>query len=193
MILSLPTRLHLLSELVNELENQSNGLPVEILYFGDSKSFPIGQKRNMLKQFAQGDYSCWVDDDDWITSDYITEILNGIEYNTDVVCFSVKITQGKDMKLHPKVHGAYYSLKNSSYKNQPNFKYSKPCHVHPIKHSIVSQYDFDECSYCKADIGWTDRINKELKTEYIIDKQLYFNRRGISNDRAGAPKSGKKR
>jgi len=194
MILSLPNRLTLLQELLNELEKQSNGLPVEILYLGDSRSFPIGQKRNMLSVYAQGEYSCWVDDDDFIAASYIDKILTGIDTNPDVICWTNKVTvDGPKMTPHPAVHECHFSIKYNPEINDTVNKiyYHRPCHINPVRHSIALKHKFDECSYCRSDMNWAKGIVKDLKTEYIIPEIMYFHRYGFSNDKARAPKTGR--
>ena len=193
MILSLPNRLKLLNELLNELEKQSNGLPIEILYLGDNQMIPIGTKRNILKRYAQGEYSTWIDDDDFIHPQYIDNILKGIEKNPDVICWTNQITiGGYNMIPHPIVEKCHFSILHTELKKDFKNKiyYYMPCHINPIKHSISSKFDFDECSYCKADSKWMMDISKLLKTEYIIPEVMYYHRYGFSNDRAKAPKTG---
>jgi len=194
MMLSLPHRLSFLNKLVNELENQSKGLPVEILYFGDSRSYPIGQKRNILQQYAQGEYSCWIDDDDFIPNYYINEILKVIEYKPDVICWTNQVTvNGEKMTPHPAVTHCHFSIKYNPEINDRKNKifYHRPCHINPVKHKIALQFPFKECSYCRADLDRAKDMVNILKTEYIIPKVMYFHRYGFFNDKAKAPKTGR--
>jgi glycosyltransferase involved in cell wall biosynthesis len=194
MILSLPNRIHLLKPLLDELEKQSNGLPVEILYLGDSRSYPIGQKRNILRKYAQGLYSCWIDDDDFISPKYIDNILNAIDNDPDVICWTNQVTiNGPKMTPHPSVNFCHFSIKYNPEINDTDKKiyYHRPCHINPVKTSISINHKFKECSYCRSDMEWAENIAPYLKTEYIIHDIMYYHRYGFSNDKANAPKTGR--
>jgi glycosyltransferase involved in cell wall biosynthesis len=193
MVLSLTNRLPLFIKLMTELEKQSRGLPVEILYLGDSKSYPIGQKRNMLQRYAQGEYSCWIDDDDFIPPYYIEEILKAIEHKPDVICWTNKVTVGGEKMIpHPSVNLCHFSIKYNPEINDTRKKifYHRPCHVNPTRHDIVMKFPFKECSYCRADLDRAKEMVDILKSEYIIEKVMYYHRYGFYNDKGTAPKTG---
>ena len=178
MLLSTTTRLTLLDKLVTELTKQSKGLPVEILYLGDNKMMTVGGKRNRLKKLAIGQYSCWVDDDDWIHPTYISEILQRIPRNPDVICWTNKVTQGADAHPHPLVHRCRFSIKYTKDIKDIAKKtyYFKPCHLHPVKKAIANRAQFIEGSYCRSDHDWAAQIFPHLKTESVVNKELYIHR-----------------
>jgi glycosyltransferase involved in cell wall biosynthesis len=83
-----PSRLDKLTKLIAEVERQVGDLPIEHLYLGDNKRRSVGAKRNALLSIANGDYIAFVDDDDWIKTDYVDAILAGIEETRpDVLTF----------------------------------------------------------------------------------------------------------
>ena len=89
MIPTLVNRVSSLKALVEELQFQSQGKPVQILWIGDNKSMTVGEKRNHLKYLAKGDFISFVDDDDTVSFNYISTILRAIDQNQDktVICF----------------------------------------------------------------------------------------------------------
>jgi glycosyltransferase involved in cell wall biosynthesis len=178
MLITCANRVQLLNDLIQELERQTKGLPVEILYLGDNRYITVGGKRNRLKRMAVGDYSCWIDDDDWIAPTYVEDILRGIEHDPDVVTFTNKVTQGADEQPHPMVHRCFFSVSHRQDRKDMQAKeyFFKPCHLHPIKKEYVDQVDFVEGCYCRSDHTWAGDVFQYLKKEYKIDKELYIHR-----------------
>ena len=78
-----------LKSMVDELNYQIQGKPVQLIWFGDNKSITTGEKRNNLLSMAKGDFISFVDDDDKIAPNYISTLLNAIEKNQlkTVICF----------------------------------------------------------------------------------------------------------
>jgi glycosyltransferase involved in cell wall biosynthesis len=73
--------------LIRKLEKQADGLPVEILYLLDNKKRSVGYKRQALLDIAKGDYVSYVDDDDDVADNYVSAILEGAKFGSDVVTF----------------------------------------------------------------------------------------------------------
>ena len=90
LIPTVPSRLDKIKELIHELNYQIQTKPVQYLYLGDNKSMSVGEKRNLLKHMAKGEFICYIDDDDEISKDYIEVILKAINENPDktVICFN---------------------------------------------------------------------------------------------------------
>src|SRR5258708_3290267 len=87
---AVPSRLEHLQKLVAEINRQSkieNRKCVEHLILLDNKARPVGDKRQALLDIARGDYVAFVDEDDWISDDYVAELLPRCESGPDVVTF----------------------------------------------------------------------------------------------------------
>jgi len=78
------SKLQLLSE---KIEAQIGDLPVEHLMFVDNKKRTVGEKRDALLVAARGKYVAFVDDDDVVSDDYVSEIVKAAESNPDVITF----------------------------------------------------------------------------------------------------------
>jgi glycosyltransferase involved in cell wall biosynthesis len=89
---SIPERTLHLSRLQSQLEAQIGGLPVEHLAFSDNMRRSIGRKRDGLLRLARGKYVAFVDDDDWIDSEYVGKILTAAGENPDVITFQQEAT-----------------------------------------------------------------------------------------------------
>ena len=91
LILSIPSRLHFLTPLMQKLEKQiGERQDVEILSIMDNKSFGISEKRNELLKLARGSHLAWIDDDDDVADNYIDRLTETIEKNpgVDVISFN---------------------------------------------------------------------------------------------------------
>lgn len=66
---------------------------VELLVEYDRGEKTSGQKRFDITQKAMGDYVCFVDDDDQVSSDYVKEILEGCKQDKDVITFCLEMTR----------------------------------------------------------------------------------------------------
>ena len=72
------------SPLLTHLEKQTQDKPVEILSLVDNKKMKIGRKRNLLVEMSKGEYISFIDDDDWVTDDYVDSILEKIQAKREI-------------------------------------------------------------------------------------------------------------
>ena len=84
LIPSLAKRTDFLNRLLCLLDHQLTEA-VEVLVNIDNGASKIGEKRNALLRAANGDYVCFIDDDDRVTDDYVQQMLKGIAMGVDVV------------------------------------------------------------------------------------------------------------
>jgi glycosyltransferase involved in cell wall biosynthesis len=169
LICTIPKRKDLFDRLMLELRAQVGDEQIEILW--DDGEGTIGAKRQRLLERATGNYVAFIDDDDWISRDYIRSIMYGIESKPDAVGFMGWIT----------TNGKY----------QTNFKISKDCeykttsegherfnnHLSPVKRSIALQIGYKDMNYGE-DYDYAVRLKESglIKTERFISKHLYFYR-----------------
>lgn len=145
---------------------------IEILTHDGEKPMKIGKKRNELLNNAKGEYVCFIDDDDMVSSDYIETIMQGILKGAD--CVSLRGVRKEDGKID----GVFeHSIKYNAYKTTKNaIKYERyPNHLNTIKASIAKQFKFQEINHGE-DTDWATQIFQSglIKTEYYTDKELYF-------------------
>jgi len=145
---------------------------VEICSNDDEGS--IGTKRNQLLQEASGEYVCFIDDDDTVSSTYIQDILTAIESKPDCVSLRGVITwDGSNPEIfeHSLRYPAYVThtlpVNGIKYERYPN-------HLNTIKASIAKQFKFPEINFGE-DSDWAKQIHDSglINTEVYIDKVLY--------------------
>ena len=146
---------------------------VQILFEVDDGTLPIGAKRNKLITRARGDYLCFVDDDDEISSNYVTQILEAIVSEPD--CVGIKLKYFRDdvcqgVAHHSKIYDTWRTkqLGTGSY-----FYERTPNHINPIKSSIAKCIKFPDVDFGE-DREWSLRIYPLLKTHVEIEEIIYF-------------------
>ena len=85
---AVPSRMAQLAKLCDELARQIGGLAVEHLTLLDNKRRTVGEKRDALLRAARGAYVAFVDDDDWISPDYVAELVKAAKEGPDVITFN---------------------------------------------------------------------------------------------------------
>src|SRR3990167_4379776 len=107
-----------LKKLVDGLEYQikSNGVEsfVEIIIDKDNKEVSIGSKRNRMYENAKGLFTVMIDDDDYISPDYILQCLKGCQHGYDCMGYQERCDLNGIIK-HSEI-----SLKHNSWNE---FKY----------------------------------------------------------------------
>ena len=84
---ALPSRWDLLRSLCAEIAGQIGELPVEHLVLLDNKRRTVGEKRDALLRAARGRYVAFVDDDDWVSRDYVRSVVEAAAGNPGVITF----------------------------------------------------------------------------------------------------------
>jgi len=174
LILTIPERSEMLVKLIGELTRQiyhANCNPNDIEVLNNPYNGSKGDKRNALMFKAKGDYVCFVDDDDEVSSDYIDQLLVGIDKGVD--CCSLKGIITFDNET-PEIFE--HSIKYKEYKTTDNdIMYERyPNHLNCIKSSIAKQFKFPEINFGE-DTDWATQIFNSglINTEHYIDKVLY--------------------
>lgn len=164
-------RQDLFDKLQEHIEKQISGRSqsVELIFISDNKEISIGSKRQMLLDLAKGDYVVFIDDDDWVSDTYVTDILSAIATNPDCVGFDILCTtDGQDKQL------ARASMQYKWADNVDGFRYvRKTYHKTPVKREIALAAGFEDLRFGE-DYNYSMRL--KVKTEVLIPKVLYFYR-----------------
>jgi glycosyltransferase involved in cell wall biosynthesis len=172
-----PGREHFLSRLKQRIWPQLGDDAEMVIH--DGIGMPIGQKRNELLQGAEGEYVCFIDDDDLVSENYVQLLMEGIDKGVD--CCSLKGIITEDGK-RPQVFE--HSIQYKEYRTvggedntSPGFvRYERyPNHLNCIKASIAKQFRFPELNHGE-DTEWATQIHKSglLKVEHYIPEVIYY-------------------
>lgn len=141
---------------------------VEIIVLTDNKQMVLGHKRNTMIDIAQGKYIAFVDDDDRIAPEYLSELLAATSENTDAIVFNASVSlNGEPAKT------CYYSKDNRRDYNHREGYFRIPNHICCIKRDIAVQCKFPEVIYGE-DAAFSKQLKAKINTEHKINKTLYF-------------------
>lgn len=171
---TIPKRIDLFNALSQRIMNQIQNLPensgqVEFLYDNDVE-ISTGTKRNRLLEKANGLFVVFVDDDDDISDDYVSSIVNVINLDTDVDCIGIQgiiTTNGREQMQW------YIGLEYGSWYERENIYYRTPNHISPIKRELALFVNgFPEISF-KEDWEFSMKILPHLKTQNKVQHNIY--------------------
>jgi len=154
----------LLSNFSSQLLNRKN---VELIVLSDNAKRSIGKKRNNALSLAQGDYVCFVDDDDLVSEDYVDSILHEIiKWNPDVIVFDAQISfDGASNKLVKYGREFDHEEREDAY-------YRKPNHLMVHRKSNITEF-FKDVKTGEYD-EWASRMLDRIVTQSRINKILYY-------------------
>jgi hypothetical protein len=136
---------------------------VEMLVLPDPRVMSIGDKRNRLVALAGGQYVSFVDDDDQVTTDYVSSIVEGLGSRPDLLCFQVLVRgHGRERlcRYHPALRHA----------DLPTEYHRKPNHLMVWRRELVQP--FPALSFGE-DTAWAEKMAGLAKSVVIIDRPLY--------------------
>lgn len=172
LIPTLNSREALLQRLMDMLAPQLTD-EVEVLTAPDNGELSIGEKRNHLIQQATGDYVCFIDDDDRISEDYISQMLAGISQGVDAVCIQgINTEDGQDESLFFDV--PYQEWKPVRRDGKRAFARGIQ-HLDAIRREIASAVKFPHL-YFSEDHAWGKALEskKLIKSWHCLDHPIYF-------------------
>jgi glycosyltransferase involved in cell wall biosynthesis len=169
LIPTLPIRNKLLSVLYIKLNSQRIDGEVEILT-NDDTTIQIGEKRNRMLKAARGKYICFVDDDDLVSDNYVSLIIEGLR--TDPDCCSLNgiiTTDGRNPKLFK------HSVEYKTLYEKDGIYYRPVNHLNAVRTSIAREIGFPDWKYSE-DTNYAIRMEASglLKTEWKIEPVIYF-------------------
>jgi len=141
---------------------------VEVLINSDAMVKTIGEKRNDLLDAAKGDYVCFVDDDDRVSDQYVSLLLEALSTGPDCVGINgVMYDKGRFRK--PFSH----SIKHRGWYEDGELFYRTPNHWNPIRRELACKVRFKPINYGE-DQDYSVRIFPLLKTEVYVEAPVYF-------------------
>ena len=168
LICTVPSRVNeYLPKLIDRLLPQATK-DVEILWLGDNKQRSVGKKRNDLLDLAQGEYVTFIDDDDMVSEDYVSELLNAIRGGADVINFNVmcSVNGGEYKRVDYNVNFKRDYDTAEAYKRLPN-------HIMCSKRILAQTARFPEINMSE-DAQYAKKLKLLIKTQTFIEKPLYW-------------------
>lgn len=163
-ILTVKVREGLLARLLKRLEPQIGERRIEIL-IADQEEWSVSRKRQWCLDRAQGEYFCFIDDDDMVSKRYVEciyPLLDGVDY----IGFQLQYYHdGAPWKP------TYHSLQNGVHTimaDETAF-YRGVSHLNPMRTEIARTGKYE--GGFGEDNRWSDQVDPV--TEHYIDEVMY--------------------
>lgn len=145
---------------------------VEILIESDRGEKSVGEKSNRLYQRATGKYIQRVDDDDWVSDQFIYEVLKAATTGPDAIAMNGTMT------LHGRFHATWdismYNPYTETKKNGSTHYLRFHNHLSPIKSEIAKAFPFpDKRLYEDYEFAQAIHDAGAIKSEIKIAKPMY--------------------
>ena len=173
LICSLQNRSVIIKTLLDVLLPQLNN-DVEVLINSDGGERSTGKKRNELLDIATGDYIVFIDDDDVVSTNYVSLILEAIKTDPDVIGMHLLMTTRGRNECR-----TYHSLKYRTWYDEPDPDrkglkryFRNPNHLNPVKreHAVATRFPEKNVG---EDHDYSTRLLPLLNTEVYIEKPIY--------------------
>jgi glycosyltransferase involved in cell wall biosynthesis len=157
--------LHQLKQQIKGFENE-----VQLVINIDNGETILGTKRNQCIDSALGKYVIFVDDDDIISNNYISTLIETIKHphDVDVISFIVNVSLNNGP-----VKPCYYSITYKEDYNEANSYHRLPNHICAIKTEIAKAVGFKPILYAE-DADFSKRAKEHLHSEIMINETLYY-------------------
>ena len=179
LILTIPSRVEKYwTPLCQHLDKQiaDTGAKVEVLTLADNKAMTIGEKRQALLDISRGKWVGFLDDDDWVSDDYIASLSQAMnDKPADVITFEQDCTVNSDkFKVDFRVgnpHEPYVPNSGVSLIRRP------PYHMCLWRSEIAKSEAFNPVyganGQSSEDNDWLMRLYPKIQTEHHIDDSLH--------------------
>jgi hypothetical protein len=160
---------NLLAELNRQIIENNYQKEVEILVDADDNTF-LGTKRKLMLSKAQGLFTCAIDDDDWVSENYVKLIVEAIKKHPQIDNLAINgiiTVDGENPKKW------IISCHFEDWFEEDDIYYRTPNHICPIKTELVRIANFDEVAWGE-DYPFSQRVKSLLKKEIEIAEPLYI-------------------
>ena len=165
-----PWNITMLKRLRNILDPQIERYAgqVEIVLNDTGRSIMIGEKRNRMIADTDSEYFCFIDDDDFVNSYYVSSIMRALEHNPDVVTFNGWYVENNKTRKKFEIRLGH------PYQDLPTKFLRWPNHITVMRRSCVDKVKFPPIK-TGEDYTWSKEIRdrKLLKTSVHIEQDLY--------------------
>lgn len=147
------------------------GGAVKVLAYWDNGETDLPAKRQALVEAVDTDYLCFVDDDDLVSDDYVSAIMDALAQGPDYVGFSMGVWKGGR-----RFRVSDHSLRHGGWGRHEDVYLRDITTSNPMLTKAAKAADFTVTPRGGAeDRAWADQIRASgmLRTEVVIDRILY--------------------
>ena len=131
----------------------------------------IGHKRQLGLLASKGEYVCWLDDDDWVSPDYVETLLRLCNKGADVCTFN-NVSKFENFWMVVKMH---LSTRHDD-QARPGIIERRPWHVCAFRKGILTGIEFPDANW-DEDTAFINEALKNCRTFAHSDSVLHEYRR----------------
>ena len=164
----------LLSELHNQIEKGGYDSFVEIRVEPDDGKLSVGKKRQVLLEKAKGKYVVFIDSDDKVSDNSLSELLQAASQEPDVISFNGWMETNGANRENFKISKDFpYITVSDAYGKKEYLRY--PNHLCAILRAIAIKIGYKDMRHAE-DYDFAKRLKESglLKKEVYIQKDLYY-------------------
>lgn len=173
-IATIPERRRLLDRLADHLFwliDEVDRKTVEVV-LDQRVDVPIGTKRQALLERSRGQFVSFVDDDDWVSSDYVYQIVDVLAGDPTIDCaplVGVMTTAGEVPETF------HHSIRNIEWRTEDGVHYRTPNHLNAVRRDLALAAGFRSLDHGE-DFDYSERLKPLLRTEAKLatNGPLYF-------------------
>lgn len=165
LIASVWARTGYLEALLNHLSRQADPYRgrVSILVDRDNGQATVGVKRTRLLETADAQYVAFVDDDDWVSDDYVTRVMLALSEEPDAVGFLLAYSEDGQM-VKPAIHSRHVS----HWHEDDCWYYRSINHLNPVRRVIAATVGLPFQDGFGEDHAYADRLAPHLESEVFL-------------------------
>ena len=178
---AIPQRIAQVAYISAKLAGQIGSRDIEHLILMDNLKRTVGEKRQALLDAAHGKYIAFVDDDDDVADCYITQLMEALLQDPDVVTFD------QAAEINGVVGWISFRRGNLNHKWRANQVSDRAVwHVCAWRRTLALRYSFPAKNYGE-DWAWASPLQEWIQSEVHIPQILHFYRH--SSETTAAPPS----
>jgi hypothetical protein len=130
-------------------------------------SITLGENREMLRRESKGEYISQFDDDDLPSADHVSSVIPLLD-GVDQIGWENElwIDGVKDPKRD------YHTIKAGSWHDTEDAYYRDISHLQPMRRELAMSEPMEGGH--GEDRRWAERMRGKVKTEYYIDRVMYY-------------------
>lgn len=158
----------LISELHRQISKNYAEEIVEIIVDTDNMNKSVGKKRNDLIEKSKGEFICFIDDDDFVSENYLSTILYHLNSGIDILLIGIKHIKNdvNQIKILPSLYIDNLNTGEAVFK-------TNHFHLCPHKKSIARNVLF-ECVNFAEDMLYSQKMVKHINNSYLISEPIYI-------------------
>jgi hypothetical protein len=156
----------IISELNSQIcKNYAENI-VEVIVEKDNGLISVGEKRNSLLSKSNGEYICFIDDDDFISENYLNLILQNLKKDILLIRIKHLINGVKSKSIQTSLYIDYLET------NEFIFK-TNHFHLCPIKKVIAENIKFQQINFAE-DLDYSQKIVPLIQSYDFLEEEIYI-------------------